>query len=135
MNRKQTRKKRKAAAVDPHPFNGRFRSARINPSVEESEDGEFDLEITPGGEFIRGTHTPRGGRPVPLTHRFLTPTTIRLEATSGRYWDGLMLPRLGGGRLKVVIGFYHIPGTLRSRGRGAPVRTGQDNGIWVSTQP
>ena|ERR1043165_617728 len=123
-----------ATAATPHPFDGRFKSVRINENLDENDDGDFDFSISPGGTFNSGTHTPSGGSAETLTKEILTRRTIRVKLPDGRFWLGSISSLLSDGQKKVVIGRYHIP-AIGPDEKAAIAALGQDNGTWVATQP
>lgn len=119
-----------------HPFNGRHTSYKINQDLTKSDDGVFDLRITPQGVFQSGTHTPKGGTPVNLTWSNVSSTEIGLEDADGNYWVGDLMTEVSNPRKQVTIGMYTVPRPLRAKSEGKRRRPfDQDNGIWVATKP
>ena len=126
-----------AAAATPHPFNGDFRSIRINNNHDEDDDGVIHLDITPGGFFNSGTYTPAGGASVRLTRDILNRQEIKVTAPDGRFWNGKIESLVNdpqNPQFKVIVGRYHIPAIAADKKLGIAARA-QDNGTWVATQP
>lgn len=127
-------------AATPHPFNGDFKSTKISEILDEDDDGTFHFDISPGGDFISGTHTPAGGTPQTLKRVILNRRVIKVSVQGQgdvRFWHGSIISLLGDPQnplKKVVVGRYHIPGNAADEEAGTDAG-GQDNGIWVATQP
>lgn len=124
-------------AATPHPFNGDFRSIKVNQNHDENDDGSFHLNIPPGGETFSGTHTPAQGNPVTLTKVILTRQEIRVSAPDGSFWHGKIESLVNdpqNPQFKVIVGRYHVPAKAADEKAGIAA-VAQDNGTWVATQP
>jgi len=138
MESTATTRPKPTAAATPHPFNGDFRSIRVNGTLDEDDDGTFHLEISPGGETFSGTHTPSGGNPQTLTKVILNRRVIKVSAPDGRTWHGSIISLVNDPQKKIIIGRYHVPGgpgLATDDKRGTSDELAQDNGTWVATQP
>lgn len=122
-----------------HPFHGRWRSYVVRDStLQVHPDGTFELNISPNGHFNSGRHN---GNTLACNH--ISNDEITLEETSGfdrGTFEGALVANPLDPSTKVLAGRATFPDALapeREKIEQAlpPLPPGQNDGIWVATQP
>lgn len=121
-----------------HPFHGLWRSWAISLlSGKPYEDGTIELDISPTGTYNSGWHVT-GAKRNRLQQINVSFTEIALFETEAPYsiYIGHIRPELLG-KEKVVAGRYTVPPDDEGRkgDKERKAEAGQDNGIWIATQP